>query len=403
MLRYYILGLIVGFLIYSGVTFSVGNPLLIGALLDAGPGGIAVLSFWGVLAAVLIAVFLPKIVSVIVANDPDYRYRSHIARVNALGLTQDTPPSELPAAAVSVLRGREVTDRTLGAIVVEMCQKGILRVRPVAKTAGDSSSHDFRLIVAGQPRYEWERDLCAAMRGREVTHEWVKETLSGRRSEIGKQLVWLLRQGGLFDRNPIRSIPWVYGLTATTVGLMAGALAMSFVGMVAVGASPLSAMMGLALTWGVMGLFFAIILMGCIGKLKFANRPGPNRTGKDEIDRWLLFRTFMWRLDRPTEEDADRPYPYPHYAFALGVDKPWMFARLAGVLPPTTSASTAVTRSSDTATDGDFRLVSPADRFFFAWIAADYVGTRLNLGLADSGNFGSDLDSDFDIDFDLSL
>ena len=54
-------------------------------------------------------------------------------------------PSELPAAAVSVLENREVSGRTLLAAIVEMCQRGTLQFECV----GTGSSYRYRLSKQG--------------------------------------------------------------------------------------------------------------------------------------------------------------------------------------------------------------------------------------------------------------
>ena len=327
-------------------------------------------------------------------NFVDFKERRYITY--AYDPRQKTPPSDLPAPAVSVLRGREVTDRTLGAIVVEMYQRGVLRVRPAARTVGGSPSpdneYDFRLIVEGQPRYEWERALCDAMQGEEVPHEWIKEALTSRRSVIGKQLGRLLKERGLFNSNPMTGIPWLWCIRFTGTALIACGLAASLAGAVAAD-WPTTDIAFLFLFSSIMALFYALILLGDRRRMKLADKSKPNSAGHDEIMQWLAFRTTMWERDAPTGEDRDRPYPYLSYAFALGVDKQWMYSRATGARPPDVGmASPAVNRP-----EGDFRLFRPADTFFFAWIASDYVGSSMAQGSDFSGSGGSDFDIDFDI------
>ena len=113
--------------------------------------------------------------------------------------------------------------------------------------------------------------------------------------------------------------------------------------------------------------------------------------------QWLSFRTTMWEQDRPAEdEEHSRPYPFLSYAFALGVDKPWMYSGIAETLFPddTVTASDSI-RTSDSR--GIFRR---ADAVFIGLIAADYVTG--GAGLSGTGG-GLDLDFDFDLDFDLDI
>ena len=388
-------GMVVVFLIGTFLYFYAvigGPPGLVAALSEAPLGGIASLFILpGMFIVVITGVVLPIMVE---RNFVDFRERRYITY--AYDPTQKTPPSDLPAPAVSVLRGREVTDRTLGAIVVEMYQRGVLRVRPAARTVGDSPSpdneYDFRLFVEGQPRYEWERALCDAMQGKEVTHEWIKEALTSRRSVIGKQLGRLLKERGLFNSNPMTGIPWLWCIRFTGIALIVCGLVASFAGAVAADWPPVD-IAGLFLFSSMMALFYALILLRDRRRMKLADKSKPNSAGHDEIMQWLAFRTTMWEQDAPTGEDRDRSYPYLSYAFALGVDKPWMYSRATGARPPDMGmASPAVNRP-----EGDFRLFRPADTFFFAWIASDYVGSSMAQGSDFSGSGGSDFDIDFDI------
>lgn len=388
-------GIVVMFLISSFLYFSTvdgGSRSLVGVLGDSLLG-------WLTLPFILHGMFIVVITGVVLPimarlNFVDFRERRYIT--DAYDPTQNTPPSDLPAPAVSVFRGREVTDRTLGAIVVEMYQKGVLGVRQVARTVGDSPSPDnecdFRLSMEGQPRYEWERALCDAMQGKEVTHEWIKETLASRRSVIGKQLGELLKARGLFNSNPMTGIPWLWWIRFTGIALIACGLAASFAGAVAVDQPPLY-IAAILLAFGMMALFYALILLGDRGRMKLADKSKPTSAGRAEIMQWLAFRTTMWEQAAPTGEERDRPYPYLSYAFALGVDKPWMYSRASGARPPDVGmASPAVNRP-----EGDFRLYSPTDAIFFAWITSDYEGSGMAQGSDFSGSGGSDFDIDFDI------
>ncbi len=65
-------------------------------------------------------------------------------------------PSELPAAAVSVLEDREATDLTLLAAIVEMCQRGTLQFECV----GTESGYRYRLSKQGPAQFDWEQLIC---------------------------------------------------------------------------------------------------------------------------------------------------------------------------------------------------------------------------------------------------
>ena len=82
------------------------------------------------------------------------------------------PPSDLPAAAISVLGSRKVSLETFLAALIEMCQKDILqvvgiRVTPRQTTEGESYDGEYEynyrgkyiywLVPKGAPQFEWER------------------------------------------------------------------------------------------------------------------------------------------------------------------------------------------------------------------------------------------------------
>ena len=82
------------------------------------------------------------------------------------------PPSDLPAAAVSVLESRKVSLETFLAALIEMCQKDVLqvvgiRVTPGRTTEGEKHAGEYQhiyqgkyiywLVSKGAPQFEWER------------------------------------------------------------------------------------------------------------------------------------------------------------------------------------------------------------------------------------------------------
>ena len=396
-------GFVFGLFIFSVIYFigifstEIGSdkPSLVTALNDLSMGGIA----WffmipGMIIALLIGALLPLLVDSIYI---DYRDRTFIWI--AKGRKQTDPPSDLSAAAVSVSRSREVTSRTLGTIVIEMCQRGMLRITPVVRAAGDPSGsrqeeqYDYRLTVGSQSEFNWERELCDSMRDREVTPESFKSTMESRKRIIGKQLGAYLVERGLFNSNPISGFRWLFWLRSLGIVLMVGGSVAS----VAVGSVVGSVFTTIAMIFilALMGLFYAIILWACRHQLKLAEKSSFNERGFEEFLQWLSFRTTMWEQDRPAEdEEHSRPYPFLSYAFALGVDKPWMYSGIAETLFPddTVTASDSI-RTSDSR--GMFRR---ADAVFVGWIAADYVTGGAGL----SGTSGG-LDFDFDFDFDLDI
>ena len=391
-------GFVFGLVFFSGFYFmgiffterGTDNPSPVAALNDLSMGGIAWLFMVpGMIIAVLIGVILRLLVDTFYV---DYRDRTFIGV--AEGRKQTDPPSDLSAAAVSVLRGREVTSRTLGTIVIEMCQRGILRITPVVRAAGGPSEsrqeeqYDYRLTVGSQSELDWERELCDSMRNREVTPESFKSTVESRKRVMGKQLGACLVERGLFDSNPVSGFGWLFWLRSLGIVLMVGGSVASVAAASVVGSTFTTFIMIFILGW--MGLFYAVILWTCRHQLKLADKSQFNERGYEEFMQWLSFRTTMWRQDRPMEdEERSRPYPFLSYAFALGVDKPWMYAGIAETLFP----DDMVTASDSIRKSGSGGILRPADAIFVGWIAADY-----SRGGASFSDTGGDLDFDFDLD-----
>ena len=119
------------------------------------------------------------------------------------------PPSDLPAAAVSVLEAREATPRTLLTSVLEMCQRGTLQITGVRGECDGREGSDgerkylYRLVPADDPPWNWERTLCTVILGRNVTVDELSGRLELKRLLIGEQLGEFLQQRGLFDKNPV--------------------------------------------------------------------------------------------------------------------------------------------------------------------------------------------------------
>ena len=112
-----------------------------------------------------------------------------------------TPQSgSMPAAAVSVLEHREVTARTLLASVIEMCQRGDVRIEAVWMRGG----YRYRLVQQGPPKFEWERSIRASLLSRPVTVQQLHNRMNDHSHAIGDRLGEYLQGRGLFPDNPVR-------------------------------------------------------------------------------------------------------------------------------------------------------------------------------------------------------
>lgn len=94
------------------------------------------------------------------------------------------PAGSMPAAAVSALQGHAIWSPTMLASIIEMCQRGTLRIEAVATPVG----YLYRLSRDGPTEYEWERTICNALPGGPTTIEALDEALSRRRDTIGDQI-----------------------------------------------------------------------------------------------------------------------------------------------------------------------------------------------------------------------
>ena len=109
-------------------------------------------------------------------------------------------PGSMPAAAVSVLEEREVTARTLLASVIEMCQRGDLRI----EAAGTRSGYRYRLSQQGPPKFGWERLICDGLPTRPTTVRELRDRMNDRSDDIGDRLREYLQSRNFFHDNPVR-------------------------------------------------------------------------------------------------------------------------------------------------------------------------------------------------------
>ena len=100
----------------------------------------------------------------------------------------------LPAAAVSVLEDRLVSDRTLLATIIEMCQVGTLQFEGV----GTGSGFRYRLTQRGPAQFDWERLICESLPSRAMTVQELRDLMNGQKDAIGDELGEYLQRRGLF-------------------------------------------------------------------------------------------------------------------------------------------------------------------------------------------------------------
>ena len=113
----------------------------------------------------------------------------------------ETPnPESMPAAAVSALQGHAVWTKTMLASIIEMCQRGTLRIEAVGTRVGFL----YRLSRLGPAQYDWERTICNSLRPGPATVDALRERIDEHSDVIGDQIGDYLQQRGFFHGNPVR-------------------------------------------------------------------------------------------------------------------------------------------------------------------------------------------------------
>jgi hypothetical protein len=216
----------------------------------------------------------------------------------------------MPAAAVSALEGHMIWSPTLLASIIEMCQRGTLRIEAVGTRVGFL----YRLSRQAPVQYDWERTICESMPSRATTVDALHEAIKKREDAIGDQIGDYLQHRGLFHDNPVRvrrendddAIGW---------GMLAGAL-------MGVG-SGLWAAVWLDQWWAnaLIGAFTGLVYLMMAPSIPTGMVPTTQR-GAHEKSQWLGWQETMAGPAPPDARNkADSILPY---AVALNVAQPWL-------------------------------------------------------------------------------
>ena len=219
-------------------------------------------------------------------------------------------PDSMPAAVVSALEGHMIWSPTLLASIIEMCQRGTLRIEAVGTRVGFL----YRLSRQSPAQYDWERTICDSLPSRATTFDALHEAISKREDTIGDQIGDYLQHRGLFHDNPVRvrrendddAIGW---------GMLAGAL-------MGVG-SGLWAALWLDQWWAnaLIGAFTGLVYMLMAPSIRTGMVPTTQR-GAYEISQWLGWKETLAGSAPPyARNQADSMLPY---AVALNVAQPWL-------------------------------------------------------------------------------
>lgn len=226
--------------------------------------------------------------------------------------TGTSRPSSMPAAAVSTLQGHMIWSPTLLAFIIEMCQRGTLRIEPVGKRVGFL----YRLSRQDPAQHDWERTLCDSLPSRPTTIDALRDAIREREDAIGDQIGDYLQRRGLFHDNPVRvrranaddgSDWWLAASILTGIG------------------SGLWSALWLDQWWAnaLIGAFAGLVYS--FVTVQMTIRTGmlkPTPAGAYEISQWVGLNEFLAGPGVP--ETRDQSDPMLAYAVAFNVSQPWL-------------------------------------------------------------------------------
>ncbi len=216
----------------------------------------------------------------------------------------------MPAAVVSVLEDREVSNRTLLAAIVEMCQRGALQIQCV----GTRSGFLYQPSQQGPVQFEWEQLICDSLPSRPTSVQALRDLMDGHKDAIGDQLGEYLQRQGLFHDNPIRirrerladGFGWAT-LAAALMGVGSGLW------------------MALWLTqWWANSIVGAVVgfIYWLIAVPMHTGMMPPTEAGAYEIGQWLGLKKSLTGPDPAA--GRGEPDPMLAYAIALDAAQPWL-------------------------------------------------------------------------------
>lgn len=223
------------------------------------------------------------------------------------------PPGSMPAAAVSALRGHMIWSPTMLASIIEMCQRGTLRIEAVATPVG----YLYRLSRQGPTEYEWERTICDTLPRGPTTIDALDERITRHRDTIGDQIGDYLQQRGLFHDNPVR-VRRENDEDAAGWSLLAGIL-------MGVGTGLWTALW-LDQWWAsaLIGAFTGLVYLGMAPTVR-TGMLTPTPAGAREIGQWLGLEEALTGLAGSEQAGVrDHSDPMLAYAVALGEAQPWL-------------------------------------------------------------------------------
>lgn len=229
-----------------------------------------------------------------------------------------TLPSSIPAAAVSALPGHAIWTPTLLASIIEMCQRGALRIEAESTRVGFL----YRISQQGPTQYDWERTICDSLPSRPTTIDALHDAIKEREDTIGDQIGGYLQHRGLFHDNPVR-VRRENSLDGSGWGMLAGVLMGVGIG--------LWTALWLDQWWAnaLIGGFAGFVYLGMAPELR-AGMLTPTQAGALEIGRWLGWRDSLTGADAPGVLYQDDSM----LAYAVGMDVAQQWLDVSAQAPP---------------------------------------------------------------------
>ena len=222
-----------------------------------------------------------------------------------------TPPAgSIPAAAVSALRGHMIWSPTILASIIEMAQRGTIRIAPVSTRVGFL----YRLSRWGPPQFDWEQTICNSLPSRPSTIDALREAISEHDDDIGDHIGTYLQQRGFFDGNSVR-VRRENQADAADWGLLAGVL-------MGVGTGLWTALW-LDQWWvnALIGAFIGFVYLIMAPDVR-TGMLTPTSAGVAEIGRWLAWEATLTATGSVFSRDQSDPM-LP-YAVAFNAAEPWL-------------------------------------------------------------------------------
>lgn len=241
-----------------------------------------------------------------------------------------TPPSDLPPGAVGVLLDETADQRDVVATLVDLGNRGVVKLEETRAGAGSPSDYTVTLLQAPATLRPFEKTMLAALFGSELTPgESVKMSDAGTRfqgssEQVKDELYDEIMARGYFVAQPdtTRQHYRSLGIGALILSVLLGCIGVSFFAADA------------AWVWfPVIVLFILAIVLIIISK----QMPKKTQLGAEEAAKWEAFRTYLADIDKYENIQAKNSIfqQYLPYAIAFGLEEDYTkkFAQAGSATP----------------------------------------------------------------------